>query len=275
MKTDFKNKVVVITGGSGGIGSETAKLYHQNGAKVVIISRNPNKQNLNKKIQDDNIFYLAYDLQKVESWQKALKQILEKFKRIDILINCLGILIPGSFEKLNQTAVLRMIDTNIRSIIISTKKVLAIMNKQESGIIINIGSLGGIVPMPHESVYCATKFALRGFTLSLAEELRGSNIDICLISPGPVKTNLLDTEAKDDYSTITFINDPIEPKKVARVIVKTSLKPKREIILPGSMNFASKMIGAFPVIFKLLFPIINIVGSKKLMNYKKKYSIVS
>ncbi len=101
MKTDFKNKVVVITGGSGGIGSETAKIFHQNGAKVVIISRNPNKQNLNKKIQDDNIFYLAYDLQKAESWQKALKQILGKFKRIDILINCLGILIPGSFEKLN------------------------------------------------------------------------------------------------------------------------------------------------------------------------------
>ncbi len=208
MKTDFKNKVVVITGGSGGIGSETAKIFHQNGAKVVIISRNPNKQYLNKKIQDDNIFYLAYDLQKAKSWQKALKQILGKFKRIDILINCLGILIPGSFEKLNQSAVLRMIDTNICSIIISTKKVLAIMSKQESGIIINIGSLGGIVPMPHESVYCATKFALRGFTLSLAEELRGSNIDICLISPGPVKTNLLDIEAKDDYSTITFINNP-------------------------------------------------------------------
>jgi len=275
MKTDFKNKVVVITGGSGGIGSETAKMFHQNGAKVVIISRNPNKQNLNKKIQDDNIFYLAYDLQKAESWQKALKQILGKFKRIDILINCLGILIPGSLEKLNQSAVLRMIDTNIRSIIISTKKVLAIMSKQESGIIINIGSLGGIVPMPHESVYCATKFALRGFTLSLAEELRGSNIDICLISPGPVKTNLLDTEAKDDYSTITFINDPIEPKKVARVIVKASLKPKREIILPGSMSFGSKLIGAFPGIFTLLFPIVNVLGSKKLMNYKKEYSIVS
>jgi len=275
MKTDLINKVVVIAGGSGGIGSETAKMFHQYGAKVIIISRNPTKQNLNKKMQNDNIFYLAYDLQKAESWQKALEQILGKFKRIDILINCLGILIPGSFEKLNQTAALQMIDTNISSIIISTKKVLAIMNKQESGIIINIGSLGGIVPMPYEAVYCATKFALRGFTLSLAEELRGSNIDICLISPGPVKTNLLDTEAKDDYSTIAFISDPIEPNKVAKVIVKASRKPKREIFLTGSLSFGSKVIGAFPGIFKLLFPIINVLGSKKLMNYKKEYSIVS
>jgi len=275
MKTDLKNKVVVIAGGSGGIGSETVKMFHQNGAKVVIISRNPNKQYHIKKTHDENIFYLAYDLQKSESWQNALEQILGKFKRIDILINCLGILIPGSFEKLNQTAALRMIDTNISSMIISTKKMLDIMNKQESGIIINIGSLGGIVPMPYEAVYCATKFALRGFTLSLAEELRGSNIDICLISPGPVKTNLLATEAKDDYSTITFISDPIEPNKVAKVIVKASRKPKREIFLSKSMSFGSKLIGAFPGIFKLLFPIINVLGSKKLINYKKKYSIIS
>jgi len=96
-----------------------------------------------------------------------------------------------------------------------------------------------------------------------------------LISPGPVKTNLLDTEAKDDYSTIAFISDPIEPNKVAKVIVKASRKPKREIFLTGSLSFGSKVIGAFPGIFKLLFPIINVLGSKKLMNYKKEYSIVS
>jgi len=87
--------------------------------------------------------------------------------------------------------------------------------------------------MPYETMYSATKFGVRGFSLSLAEELKSTGINVSLISPGPVKTKLLDLEATDDKSTISFVNKPYDPKTIAKATLKLIQNPQSKLILPS------------------------------------------
>jgi short-subunit dehydrogenase len=198
----LKNKVIIVTGGSGGIGSAIVNKLSFYGASVVsVYNRNhPDDQS------DDNIICLKANLTKSEDWDRLLAFTLNKYGKIDVLINCAGLLEPGDFLSLQEDELRKMIDINFTSVLIGIQNTLTTMKKQGFGHIINIGSLGGIVPMPYSAIYSATKFALRGFTFSLAEELKGTGTTISLITPGSVITKMLDYEAQGDNSAISFVS---------------------------------------------------------------------
>jgi short-subunit dehydrogenase len=152
-----------------------------------------------------------------------------------------------------------------------TQKVLAIIKKQNHGLIINIGSLGGIVPMPYSAVYSATKFALRGFSFSLAEELKGTGVNLSLITPGSVLTKMLDYEAQNDKSSISFLSNPISPNKVADAVIKVINKSKIELIIPLSQSFGSKLLVFSPSLFSFLYTILHRVGISRKRKYRNRY----
>jgi short-subunit dehydrogenase len=145
------------------------------------------------------------DFCSLHAWDELVEAVEKKFQRIDVLVNCIGAIVPGTLETVSEEDIQRVISTNIISVVNGVKAVLPIMRRQGKGQIINVGSLGGILPMPFETLYSATKFAVRGLSLSLSEELKGTGIAVSLISPGPVRTKMLDLEATDDFSTITFV----------------------------------------------------------------------
>ena len=262
MKT-LAGKVVLIAGGSGGIGSEVYKKLLLLDVKVIGIGRteNINLKKFSEKYSKEYNWIIS-DLSLVSGWEDSLSKIKEKSGKIDVLVNCVGFLIPGMVENLTYGQIEQVISTNFTSAVIAFKSVLPIMKGQGFGHIINVGSLGGIVPMPHESIYCATKFALRGFSLSLQRELTGTGINISLISPGPVLTKMLAVESSDPGSTIAFVNYPVKAELVAEKIIHLILHPKPELISSSGIKTAVLLLNLFPYLFNLIYPLLNYLGKR-------------
>jgi len=263
----LKNKVVIVTGGSGGIGNAIVNKLSDCGANVISVYC----RNLPTGHSDEDVIWIRADLTHPEEWEKLLSISLQEFGKIDVLINCAGLLEPGDFLSLQESQLKKMIDINFTSVLIGIQKTLTIMKKQGFGHIINIGSLGGIVPMPYSAIYSATKFALRGFSFSLAEELKGTGINISLITPGSVITKMLDHEAHANNSAMSFVSKPISPVKVADAVLKVIHKPRVELIIPRSQSFGSKLLIFSPNIFSSLYKILHRIGISEKRKYLDRY----
>ena len=267
MSYSLKNKVMIVTGGSGGIGSAIVNILSDNGAKVVSVFCN----HCPFEHSSENVICVRADLARTEEWDKLISFVQKQHSKIDVLINCVGYLQPGDFLSLEEDQINKMIEINFTSVTIGIHKTLKIFREQGSGHIINIGSLGGIVPMPYSSVYSAIKFALRGLTFSLVEELKGTGIDVSLVSPGSVITKMLDYEAQNENTAISFVSKPISPVEVARVVLKVIQKPKIELIIPGSQSFASKLLAFSPSTFSKLYRNLHRIGITRKKTYINRY----
>lgn len=263
----LKNKVVIVTGGSGGIGNAIVSKLASYGAKVCAAYH----RNITADYYDKNICWIQSDIMKAEDRERLLSFSLQKFGKIDMLINCAGYLEPGEFSSLETNQINRMIELNLTSTIILIQKTLELMKEQRNGHIINIGSLGGIVPMPYSSVYSATKFALRGFSFSISEELKGTGVKVSLITPGSVATKMLDNEAQNINSAMSFLSKPISPTKVAAAVLKVIYKPTVELIIPRSQSFGSKLLVFSPRVFSIAYKLLHKLGLSGKRKYLNRY----
>ncbi len=263
----LKNKVVIVTGGSGGIGNAIVSKLASYGAKVCAAYH----RNITADYYDKNICWIQSDIMKAEDRERLLSFSLQKFGKIDMLINCAGYLEPGEFSSLETNQINRMIELNLTSTIILIQKTLELMKEQRNGHIINIGSLGGIVPMPYSSVYSATKFALRGFSFSISEELKGTGVKVSLITPGSVATKMLDNEAQNINSAMSFLSKPISPTKVADAVLKVIYKPTVELIIPRSQSFGSKLLVFSPRVFSIAYKLLHKLGLSGKRKYLNRY----
>ncbi|MFB3851879.1 MAG: SDR family oxidoreductase [Acidobacteriota bacterium] len=203
---DREKKVVFITGCSSGIGFETAKMFAENGYKVIAASRNLKPLiNLKKKF-GTNFLPLKFDVTNKEEVFNTVKALPKEFKNIDILVNNAGLgLGLDKLQDGNPDEWEKMIDTNIKGLLYTTRAILPVMIKRNKGHIINIGSVAGREVYPGGNVYCATKFAVRGLTKALKVDLLGTNIRVTTIDPGMVETN---------FSNVRFRGDKERAKKV-------------------------------------------------------------
>jgi NADP-dependent 3-hydroxy acid dehydrogenase YdfG len=193
----IQDKVVVITGGSSGIGYSTAKALAKKGAKIVAGARRLDRlETLKKEITDDGgeIIICETDVTKKSDCDNLVKQAIDKYGTVDVLINNAG-LMPLSFVKsLKIDEWDRMIDVNIKGVMYCTAAVIPTMIEKKSGHIVNISSVAGRVVFPAGSVYCATKHAVTAFSEGLRQELSvRKNIRITSIEPGVVQTELTNT----------------------------------------------------------------------------------
>lgn len=185
-------KVVVITGSSSGIGFETALLFARNGFRTYATMRNLDKA---KTIQDIAtkeklpIHTVKLDVTDEKSVTDAIQKIKSESGRIDVLVNNAGYGVIGSLEDLSMSEIKAQYETNVFGLIRVTQAVLPIMRQQNSGIIVNISSIGGKMAMPLSSPYIGTKFAVEGISESIAYDLEPFGIKVIIIEPGAIKTN--------------------------------------------------------------------------------------
>ncbi|HEX8737319.1 MAG TPA: SDR family oxidoreductase [Pyrinomonadaceae bacterium] len=184
------NKVILITGASSGIGRETAKLFQIKNWKVAATMRSPEKAGDLQKIADVECFRL--DVTDTDSIKEAIAAAIEKFGRLDAVVNNAGYGLVGAFEAATEQQIEKQFQTNVFGLMNVCREILPVFREQKGGIIVNVASMGGRITFPLYSLYHATKWAVEGFSESLQYEVEQFNIRIKIIEPGPIKTDFYD-----------------------------------------------------------------------------------
>ncbi len=201
-KMDLKNKVVIITGASSGIGKATAMKLAKEGASVVLCARSEDELNqLKEKIEKNGgkALVVITDVTKPADLEKAVTQTLDKYGSIDVLINNAGLMPLSYVEKLKTDEWEKMVDVNIKGVLNGVAAVLPTMCKNKSGHIINISSSAAHNYFPGGAVYCATKAGVKMFSEGFRKELAPKyGINVTSIEPGAVDTSLFETITDDD-----------------------------------------------------------------------------
>lgn len=233
-------KVAIITGGVQGMGAADAKLFVDEGAKVVITT--DSKVTEGQKLADelgDNAIFIQQDVSSEADWKKVIKTTLDQFGRLDILVNNAGIDNFKSLFDITADNYLKIIKVNQLGTFLGIKYAAAEM-KQHGGSIINISSIAGLVgALP---VYTDTKFAVRGMTKSAAVELGHYNIRVNSVHPGAVRTPMLDDPAVAKVLEAGIAKTPLqrvaEPEEVAKMVLflasdDSSFSTGSEFVLDG------------------------------------------
>lgn len=193
----IRNKVVIVTGASSGIGYSTALKLSKAGAKVAAGARRVEKlESLKKEVQQygGEILVKKLDVTKKEDCDSFINLVNQTWNQIDILINNAGIMPLSFFKNLKVSEWEQMIDVNLKGILYCTAAVIPSMITKKSGHIINLSSVAGRIVFPAGSVYCATKHAVTAFSEGLRQELsQRYNIKVTCIEPGVVSTELPNT----------------------------------------------------------------------------------
>jgi short-subunit dehydrogenase len=238
MSNSLKDKVVFITGASSGFGMDAARLFAREGCKVVLAARRMDRLSLLEgelRAFGGEAFALSLDVSEQAQIEEAVQTVLERFGRIDVLVNNAGFGRLDWLERLDPTADIdAQIDTNLRGLIQLTRLVLPSMLTRRSGTIINMASAAGWIGAPLYTIYAATKFGVRGFTDALRREVAPFGIHVCGIYPGGANTEFGqhsgDNAIKRDLNFLHRLN--MSSTYVARRMVGLARRPRRTLILP-------------------------------------------
>ena len=202
----FKNKVVVVTGASRGIGHSIADAFASHGATVAICSTNHEKAtevaaSLKQKYGHDS-YGEGVDIKDFAAVSEFISNVHKAFGRIDILINNAGITRDNLLLRLTENDWTDVINTNLNSIFYTTKSVIKIMLKQKYGRIVNISSVVGLMGNPGQSNYCASKAGMLAFTKSISKEYGKKNITVNAVAPGFIETDMTDSLPNEHLDNI-------------------------------------------------------------------------
>jgi len=265
---DFQNKIIVITGASSGIGEASAFEFAKKGASIVLVSRRQDKlQEVKRKLSKFNIDILVIpcDVSNKSDVLQMSKLVIKKFGRIDILVNNAGFAIYGSVNDLRIEDIESQMATNYFGMIYCVKNFLPIMLEQNSGHIVNVASVAGSFGLPGIVSYCASKFAMLGFSEGLKHELKDTNVGITVVSPIMVRTNFFDHPSFENMPQ--YSPTSLSPKTVAKAIVKAANSSRLEIIVPSFIRIAVWAKHTFPY---LINPILGSSFKKQLDSIQSK-----
>ena len=186
------NKVWFVTGASSGIGAALVRAALDAGDRVVATARNLEKlRSAIDRPASERLAFLPLDVSSEEQAQKAVAAAVEKFGRIDVLVNNAGYSLLGDLESLTMEQIERQFATNFYGVLFVMRAALPVMRRQGSGRIFNVSSMAGVVGYGTASAYAATKFAVEGLSLSVAQEVERFGIRVTLVEPGFFRTDLL------------------------------------------------------------------------------------
>ena len=233
------NKVVVVTGGSRGIGAEIVKFLAKLGYKVVL---NYNKsesyaQDVKKELNNVEIF--KADVSKKEEAKALIDFAIKKYGKIDVLINNAGIAQTKLFTEITDEDWKNIIDTNLNSAFYCSREAVKNMIHNKSGLIINISSIWGITGASCEVAYSTSKAAINGFTKALAKELGPSNIRVNAIAPGIINTAMNSYLSEDELKNIKEeiplekIGNPVDIAKCVKWLIEDNYTTGQIISING------------------------------------------
>ncbi|GAA5093855.1 SDR family NAD(P)-dependent oxidoreductase [Wohlfahrtiimonas larvae] len=217
----LEGKVAIITGGSQGMGASHAKLFLQEGAKVVITDINETEGQKFADGYGDNLLFIKHDVSNEEDWKKVVQFTLEHFNKIDVLVNNAGIQYSIPLIEMSAEQYLKVIMTNQFSVFLGMKYVAPHMIAQKSGSIINTSSMFGLVTSAGATGYTDSKFAIRGMTKTAAIEFAPHNVRVNSVHPGAIKTPMVMQlpELAAEVTKMIPMQRLAEPEEVSKLIL--------------------------------------------------------
>lgn len=252
MSDSLRNKVVVVTGASSGIGRSIVLESAGRGATVILLSRN--KDRLNeiaseaKELSGSDAFVFPTDMGKADEIEASFKQIVAHVEHVDYLVNCAGF---GKFETFldsNMQDATNMFQVNVLGLMYFTRLIGRLMMEQKTGQIINFGSIAGKVPTTKSAAYSASKAAVIQFSNVLRLELKPFGVKVMTVNPGPVYTNFFNIADKTGNYVKNVQEFMLDPDDVAWQVVHYFGSNKRELNLPISLAIAAKLYNLFPAL---------------------------
>lgn len=217
-------KTIIITGGSDGLGKSIAKTLTKNENNIIIISKNEEK--LKETATEINCDYYVCDVTNYEEINATISKIVNKYNKIDILINNAGVWLAGDLTETSYEKISNCIDVNTKGPIYMTKAVLPYMYECNNGLIINVCSQASFDSDDFSTVYNASKWAMRGFNRSIQKDVSKKGVKVTGFYPGFMQTNIF-KKAGNDYDTSTGL----EVEKVAKAI-EFIIDCDKDVIIP-------------------------------------------
>jgi len=248
---NFTDQVVLITGAATGIGRCLAIDFAKLGAVVIGCGRS--KERLARALNELRVIspasrMIPCDVGDREQVQGMMAEVLGAFGRIDILINNAGVGMRKPFAEASVDAIEEVMRTNYFGMVYCTHAALPSMIARGGGHIVNISSVAGKIGTPNLSGYCASKFAMNGFSESLYYELRPLGIHVSVICPGPVRTDFNRAFANSEPKAPAFLT--LAPETVSRLVIRAIVKKKFEVVMPWSLALIARAAHMAPDLFR-------------------------
>jgi short-subunit dehydrogenase len=259
----FKDKTVIITGGSEGVGAAAARQFAEAGANLMLVARS--KKNLERIAEElrskTHVEIFAMDVSDPDACVDVFKKAVFEFGGVDILVNNAGYHCRGPVEEVDAADLARMIDVNLKAPIVLSRIAVSYLRASKAGAIINVGSLAGRTPVPGSVCYAASKAGLRSFTYGLGVELADSNIKIAIVSPGPIDTGFIMADI-DATSDLTFSQPISTAEEVAQAILDLCGNSHREQSMPWFSGILTTVMYLFPRLGIVTRPMLEKKGAR-------------
>jgi len=266
---DLKNKRIFITGAAKGIGAELASYFSSKGANLIVCDIDLNS--LEQKYGHlENCTTCKLDVRNTADWAKAINLVSEG---LDYMFNVAGVIRPGYILETDDDEIDLQIDVNLKGVIYGTKYAAQVMEKNGGGHIINIASMAGLAPISGISVYSASKFGVRGFSLAMALELADKGIQVSVVAPDAVDTPMLEEQKDEEAAALVFSADKLlTSERVRKVIVKEVMQNRKtEVWIPFNRGVQAYLGATFPKAASFVLNLLKSKGLKKQASYRKSH----
>lgn len=240
----MQHPVVMITGGSSGIGLATAYAYSHRGARLFLVGRSAAR--MRESAPPLSTVVIEADVTVPSQVEQAAQTVEALAGRVDLLINCAGQLKVGPAADLGWETARRLMEVNFLGAVATIHAVLPLLRRSRRAAIINVSSLAGRLAPPFMAAYAASKFALNGYTHSLRQELRPEGIHVGLVQPGPVDTPMTRGTLGTEHYPLPPGTPVLKPDRVARAIVLAAERRLAEVVLPRRLSLGARLGSAYP-----------------------------
>ena len=271
MAYNYANKVIVITGGAGGIGSHLAREFASRGATLVLLDLNAQRLAVAMdQLSGHGHRSIALDLTDRAQLEAAIADITERYGRIDVLIPNAAITTTDRFDVRSIESIDRELDINLRSPLWLIRSAIELLHKSDDPRVITTVSLGGIFPLGETPLYTISKFGLRGAMLSLSLDFAAKGITVGSVMPSATDTPMLQREAVEGGNSLQFMDPPQQTADVVKAFTKMLDKPRFEIYPKPSESWLVRIAMLFPSALPKLMPLFVGKGNRGHQRYLKQ-----
>jgi 3-oxoacyl-[acyl-carrier protein] reductase len=263
-----ESRVMVLTGAASGIGRHLAGRLLEEGHRLLATDADEGRLRAAARDEawpSERLRLRVHDVRDAPAWPEVVDLALRTWGRLDVMLNVAGVLRPSRVHAHDAADVDLHLDVNAKGVIHGTRAAAARMVEQGHGHVVNMASLAGHCPVPGLALYAASKFAVRGFSLAAALELRPHGVHVSVVCPDAVQTPMLDRQVAFPEAALSFSGSrPLTVEEVARVIVETVLvKRPLEVLIPGPRGVLARATSVWPGLALRLAPLMTRRGVER------------